>query len=64
MGEFWLNGEYIFDAMMFAGNVGVYAGSRPGAFSVSINSRLEGVKTELDMLTNIASIFAGNEDIG
>jgi hypothetical protein len=31
------NGKYSFDAVMFAGTVGIYTGMKSGAFSVSEN---------------------------
>ena len=34
------DGEEIFDAVMFAGTIGVYTGERKGAFSVSENQRV------------------------
>jgi len=53
----------MYDGLMFAANLGVYAGVKPGAFSISLNSR-NGNETDLDVFTNIASIFVGNEDVG
>jgi len=35
--RFVRNGEYVYDAVMFAGTVGVYTGMKGGAFSVSEN---------------------------
>lgn len=35
--EFIKNGSYLFDSVMFAGTVGVYTGTKRGAFSVSEN---------------------------
>jgi len=33
--KFTYNGTYVFDAVMFAGTLGVYTGMKEGAFSVS-----------------------------
>jgi len=36
----WYRGEdYVYESMMFAGNVGIYTGMKPGAFSISENER-------------------------
>jgi hypothetical protein len=54
-GEFYKNGEHIFDAMMFAGDINVMTGFKPGAFSVSLNARHVGdvSPSYLNQLMNI-----------
>jgi len=37
--NFYKDGAHIFDAVMFAGDIGVYTGMKPNAFSVSENDR-------------------------
>ena len=36
---FTKDGEYVYDAVMFAGTIGVYTGMKADAFSLSENSR-------------------------
>jgi len=35
--RFVRNGQYVYDAVLFAGNVGVYTGMKGGAFSITEN---------------------------
>ena len=44
--NFYKGGEHIFDAVMFAGDIGVYTGMKKGAFSVSENDRQSGNTVE------------------
>jgi hypothetical protein len=37
--RFIKNGQRVFDAVMFAGTVGVYTGVRYGAFGITLNER-------------------------
>jgi hypothetical protein len=37
--NFYKGGKHVFDAVMFAGDIGVYTGFKPGAFSLSENDR-------------------------
>ena len=37
--KFVRNGEYVFDAVMFGGTIGIYTGMKKGAFSISENQR-------------------------
>jgi hypothetical protein len=39
IGRFLRNGEYLFDSMMFANDVGVSTSFKSGKFSISINQR-------------------------
>jgi len=39
IGEYYKGEEHIFDAVMFAGDIGVFTGVKPNAFSVSENDR-------------------------
>jgi hypothetical protein len=54
--QFYNGSEYKFDAVMFAGNVGVYTGIKHGKFSISENQRRvpDIVQTVLD---NVVMIF-------
>jgi hypothetical protein len=36
---FTRNGQYVYDAVMFSGVIGVYTGMKGGAFSISENER-------------------------
>jgi len=38
-GEYYRNGEPLFHSVMFGLTTGVYTGSKPGAFNVSLNQR-------------------------
>jgi hypothetical protein len=39
IGQFYQNGEYLFDAVMFGGYVGVASGSRHNVYSLTLNAR-------------------------
>jgi len=39
VGQFYRGDEYLFDAVMMAGHIGVYTAVRDGAFSISFNAR-------------------------
>jgi hypothetical protein len=56
--EFMRNGEKVFDAVMFAGTLGVYTGMKPGAFSVSQNTRYKN-KNPLYLMENIVMMYGG-----
>jgi len=49
--------KYLFDAVMFAGNVGVYTGMKAGAFSISENQRNTNDTTGL--FENLIMMFMG-----
>lgn len=59
--------EHLFDAVMFGGNTNIYTGSKPKAFSISVNQRLP---TTIDtphiegMIENMAMEFSGYYQIG
>lgn len=59
--KFYKNGTESFDAVMFAGTLGVYTGLKPGAFSISENQRQFGDKQGL--LENLLMIFSGFNEI-
>ena len=42
--KFVRDGKHIYDAVMFAGNVGVYTAMKPGKFAISENQRDAGSK--------------------
>jgi len=56
--EFMKNGEKLFDAVMFAGTLGVYTGMKAGAFSVSQNTRYKN-KNPLYLIENIIMMYGG-----
>jgi hypothetical protein len=56
------NGQYLFDAVMFAGNVGIYTGSKKGAFSVSENQRFPN-EHPIFLVENIVMLFSGVDQI-
>jgi len=33
--KYMKNGKYVYDAVMFAGTIGIYTGMKAGAFSIS-----------------------------
>jgi len=63
--KFVRSGEYLFDALMFSGTVGIYTGMKPNAFSISINQRDGNSMGETDkkeiknIAYNILGLFAG-----
>ena len=63
IGKFYKNGEYLFDAVMFGGYVGVASGSLPGVYSLTLNAR--GVEKGVDeYFTIMGKILAGLPEIG
>jgi hypothetical protein len=60
--NFYKNGEHIFDAIMFAGDIGVYTGVKPGAFSISENDRQSGNAVQ-GLIENLELIFKGYNEI-
>jgi hypothetical protein len=60
--NFYKDGEHFFDAVMFAGDIGLYTGFKAGAFSVSENDR-EMIHTMTSLEENIAMIFMGYKEI-
>lgn len=52
------NGKPHFDAVMFAGVIGIYTGMKPGGFSVSQNTR-EFTKDPIYLLENLVMLFSG-----
>jgi len=57
-GTFTRNGEEVFNAVMFAGNIGVYTGVRNNSFSVSQDTR-HFLKHYSSLLANIIMLFTG-----
>jgi hypothetical protein len=55
---FTRDGEYVYDAVMFAGNLGVYTAVKKGAFSVSENERFPETDQK-GLLENIMMMFYG-----
>jgi acid ceramidase len=47
---------------MFAGNMGVYTGMRPGAFSISENERFPN-KNPIGLLRNMFLMWTGTQEI-
>lgn len=41
VGQFYKGDEYLFEAVMLTGLIGVYTGIKPNAFSISFNARSE-----------------------
>jgi hypothetical protein len=60
--NYYKGGEHIFDAVMFAGDIGVYTGVKKGAFSVSENDRQANV-TIGGVIENLELIFKGYSEI-
>ncbi len=63
IGQFYKDGEYIFEAVMFGGYVGVASGYRPNKYSLTLNARgvNKGVKEYFDVM---GKIYAGLPEIG
>ena len=59
--KFVKDGKYLYDAVMFGGNVGVYTGMKAGAFSVSQNQR--NTHNDVALFENIAMMFLGYNEI-
>ena len=55
---FTKNGEYVYDAVMFAGNLGVYTAVKKGAYSVSENERFPETDPK-GSLENMIMMFKG-----
>jgi len=62
VGNYYKDGKHIFDAIMFAGDIGIYTGFKEGVFSVSENDR-EIIHTLESLLLNVAMIFEGYDEI-
>lgn len=60
--RYFKNGKLLYNAVMFAGNVGVYTAMKPGAFSISENERFP-EKSSLGFFENLFMMFAGYEEI-
>jgi hypothetical protein len=58
--KFTKGGEPLFDAVMFAGNTGIYTGMRPGGFAISQNTRSFD-KNPLSLIANMVMLFGGYE---
>mmetsp|Transcript_11189 Transcript_11189/g.18808 ORF Transcript_11189/g.18808 Transcript_11189/m.18808 type:complete len:398 (-) Transcript_11189:166-1359(-) len=56
--KFFRGGEHLFSAVMFAGNVGIYTGMKPGQFSISQNTRAPKTN-KLGLLENLSLLFSG-----
>mmetsp|Transcript_4953 Transcript_4953/g.7413 ORF Transcript_4953/g.7413 Transcript_4953/m.7413 type:complete len:401 (+) Transcript_4953:25-1227(+) len=56
--RFTKGGNYLYDAVMFAGNVGVYTGMKEGAFSISQNTRAPN-KHYVGVIENLIMLFTG-----
>ena len=52
------NGTYVFDAVMFAGTLGVYTGMKANAFSVSQNTRFDG-SNPLNLVSTVGMMYGG-----
>mmetsp|Transcript_11 Transcript_11/g.21 ORF Transcript_11/g.21 Transcript_11/m.21 type:complete len:187 (-) Transcript_11:377-937(-) len=61
--RFVRNGEYVFDAVMFGGIVGVYTGVKEGSFSISENQREMDQSTYKGLVENLALAFLGYNEI-
>jgi len=59
---FTRDGEYVYDAVLFAGNVGVYTAVKKGAFSVSENERFPHTEKK-GALENMMMMFKGTQEI-
>jgi len=60
------NGTKQFDAVMFAGYIGVFSGMKGGAFSISENQRKRDYYTEdakKGIVKNLAMLFFGTNEI-
>ena len=62
IGNYYKDGVHLFDAVMFAADIGIYTGVRPGAFSISENDR-QGKVTIDAILANIKMMFEGQDEI-
>jgi hypothetical protein len=60
--NFYKDGKHIFDAVMFAGDIGIYTGFKEGAFSLSENDR-EIIHDWESFMKNVAMIFIGYKEI-
>jgi len=58
VGQFYKDDEYIFDALMLAGDTGTYTGMRHEGWTVSENWRGFN-RTIEEIMLNLAGIFAG-----
>jgi N-acylethanolamine-hydrolysing acid amidase len=59
---FTKDGEYAYDAVMFAGNCGVYTGIKAGAYSISENQRAPNDDPK-QLLENMFMMFYGVQEI-
>jgi len=60
--KFVKSGEHVFDAVMFAGTVGVYTGVKYGGFGITLNERTER-QTTVTALKSIWSAFTGVTEV-
>ena len=64
--KFVRDGQYVYDAVMFAGIVGVYTGMKGGAFAITENQRFNQDDNEdawIGLLLNFLYIFIGYNEI-
>jgi N-acylethanolamine-hydrolysing acid amidase len=60
--NFYKNGVYLFDAVMFGGDIGIYTGYKANAFSLSENYRIMDHDFQ-SFLQNLEWIFTGHRQI-
>jgi len=56
--RFKKGGKFLYNSIMFAGNVGIYTGLKPGAFSVSQNTRAPN-DHYIGLIENLIMFFTG-----
>lgn len=57
------DGKLLFEAVQFAGNIGIYTGMRPDAFSISQNTRQHTAEDSPAMiLVNVVMLFGGIQE--
>lgn len=59
LAKFYRGDNFIFEAPMFSGIIGVYTGFKPKSFAMAINERTRKV-SGFDFLKNLAMLFTGN----
>jgi hypothetical protein len=62
LAKYYRGDEYLFDALMFAGDTNVFTGYKEGAFSITLNQRKpDGSST--DLAVNLGLIFSGYNQV-
>jgi len=63
VGQFYRGDEFLFEAVMMAGHIGVYTGVRPEAFSISFNARSTDKMSISNWIDQAELVMEGGNDL-